>query len=111
MKGSHIGEFEELVLLAINGLGAEAYGLAVQRLLEQEASRAVSLGAVYAALDRLGAKGLVRSAITAGTPMRGGRRRRVFLLTREGTRALEAMRRLRDRLYETGGLRARKSRV
>src|SRR5688500_3735496 len=50
MKGDHIGEFEELVLLATHGLGEDAYGAAVQGLLERETGRTVTIGAVYAAL-------------------------------------------------------------
>jgi hypothetical protein len=53
MKGAHIGEFEELVLLAIQGLAEDAYGVAIKLLLDRETRRDVSLGAVYAALDRL----------------------------------------------------------
>ncbi len=75
MKGSHIGEFEELVLLAVHGLSGDAYGVSVQQMLERETSRTVSLGAVYAALARLEEKELVRSTVTAGTPVRGGRSR------------------------------------
>ena len=99
MKGDHIGEFEELVLLAIHGLGDQAYGVAVQQLLERETTRDVSLGAVYAALDRLETKGLLRSELVAGTPVRGGRGRRALVLTPHGVRALGTLRRIRERLY------------
>jgi DNA-binding PadR family transcriptional regulator len=99
MKGDHVGEFEELILLAVHGLGAEAYGVAIQQFLERETARTVSLGAVYAALDRLEAKGLLRSAVVAGTPTRGGRSRRAFTLTAAGVRTIESLRRLRARLY------------
>jgi DNA-binding PadR family transcriptional regulator len=105
VKGDHVGEFEELVLLALHGLRGEAYGVSVQQLLEKETSRGVSLGAVYAALDRLESKGLARSASAPGTAIRGGRSRRLFELTAEGLRALEAMRRVRDRLYGLARLR------
>jgi len=98
MKGDHIGEFEELVLLAVQALGGDAYGVAVQGLLERETTRPVSIGAVYAALDRLEAKGLVRSRVTAGTPVRGGRSRRAFTPTQAGLRALATVRRVRERL-------------
>lgn len=99
MKGDHLGEFEELVLLAVHGLGESAYGVGVKTLLEQETRRDVSIGAVYAALDRLEAKGLVRSAMVEGTPVRGGRSRRVFLVTPAGARSLDTVRRVRERLY------------
>ncbi len=100
MKGDHLGEFEELVLLAVDGLGDAAYGVTVQQTLEQATTRDVSLGAVYAALDRLETKGLLRSSVTEGAPVRGGRSRRTFAVTREGARRLEALRRIRERLYQ-----------
>jgi DNA-binding PadR family transcriptional regulator len=99
MKGDHIGEFEELVLLAVLALADDAYGVAVQGRLEQETTRSVSIGAVYAALDRLEAKGLVRSKMTAGTPVRGGRSRRAFTPTPAGLRALGEIQRVRERLW------------
>ena len=101
MKGDHVGEFEELVLLAIRHLKDAAYGVSIQRLLEQETNRHVSIGAVYAALDRLEAKGLVRSAMTAGEPVRGGRSRRAFVISARGQRAIEEVRQLRERLWRT----------
>jgi DNA-binding PadR family transcriptional regulator len=111
MKGDHIGEFEELILLAVHSLAEEAYGVAVQQTLERETTRTVSLGAVYAALDRLEQKGLVRSAMTPGTAVRGGRSRRAFTLTREGVRILDALRHLRERFYRAARTRAARSRT
>jgi DNA-binding PadR family transcriptional regulator len=102
MKGDHIGEFEELVLLSVMGLSAEpsgAYGVSIKTALERETAREVSIGAVYAALDRLEQKGLVRSAMTPGTPQRGGRSRRAFTVAAAGARALQEMRRVRSRLW------------
>jgi PadR family transcriptional regulator len=107
MKGDHIGEFEELVLLAVHGLGEEAYSVPVQELLERETTRSVSLGAVYAALTRLEEKGLLRSVVVAGEAVRGGRSRRAFALTPTGTRTLNALRQVRDRLYRAGARAAR----
>ncbi len=110
MKGHHVGEFEELVLLALHGLADEAYGVAIQQVLAREARRSVSLGAVYAALERLEEKGLARSAATAGTAIRGGRSRRVFALTAEGLKSLDTMRRVRERLYNIAGFHPAKGR-
>lgn len=109
VKGDHIGEFEELVLLAVRGLGDEAYGVAIKLLLDRETRRDVSIGAVYAALDRLEDKRLVRSATRAGAPVRGGRSRRAFALTAAGVRSLQEMQRVRERLwrYATGPAGAR----
>lgn len=98
MKGDHIGEFEEFVLLAVAGL-PDAYGVSIKRHLESELSRDVTMGAVYAALDRLEDKALVRSTELAGPAERGGRRRRAFALTAEGRRVLKAMREVRERLW------------
>ena len=99
MKGDQLGAFEELVLLAVHGLGDEAYGMAVREVLERETSRSLSLGPVYTVLDRLEVKGLVRSTIVPGTQKRGGRSRRVFTLTAAGSRALTSLRQIRTRLY------------
>ena len=99
MKSAQLGVYEELVLLAVHGLGEEAYGMTARDLLERETGRSVSLGPVYTVLDRLEAKGLVRSTMVAGTARRGGRSRRVFTLTPAGTRALTSLQQIRARLY------------
>ena len=99
MKGDHLGEFEELVLLAISGLSDDAYGVAIKETLDRETGREVSLGAVYAALDRLSAKALLTSSEVEGPAVRGGRRRRAFEVTPEGRRALRDMRAVRERLW------------
>ena len=88
-KGEFLGEFEQLVLLALIRLGDEAYGMAVRRELEARAERDVSIGAVYATLDRLEGKGLVRSKTGDPSAERGGRARKCFIITAAGTRALE----------------------
>jgi PadR family transcriptional regulator, regulatory protein PadR len=90
--------FEELVLLATSSLGDEAYGVTVQQRLTDETGRAVALGAVYAVLERLERKGLVRSTWGDATPQRGGRRKRMFRVTAPGLAALREMGRLRARL-------------
>jgi PadR family transcriptional regulator PadR len=111
MKGDHIGEFEELVLLAVQHLSDDAYGVSVKHVLERETTRDVSIGAVYASLDRLDQKGLVRSEMTPGAAVRGGRSRRSFLVTPDGLRALKEMRRVRDRLWDGAPARAVKARL
>ena len=82
----------------------------MQRLLERETDRSVSLGAVYAALERLEVKGLLRSDEVAGTPTRGGRRRRQFQLTQQGVRAIDTVRAIRERLYRTAPARPARGR-
>lgn len=99
MKGDHVGEFEELVLLAVQGLGADAYGVSIKGLLDRETRRDVSLGAVYAALERLEEKRLLYSSFTEGQRVRGGRSRRSYSLTPDGAGSLREMRRVRERLW------------
>jgi DNA-binding PadR family transcriptional regulator len=99
MKGDYLGAFEELVLLAVAGVGAEAYGITVQERVERDAGRTVSLGAVYAALDRLEAKQYVASWLGDTSAYRGGRRKRHFSITADGTAALREMRRIRERMW------------
>lgn len=106
MKGDHIGEFEELVLLAIAGL-PDAYGVSIKQRLDAELSRDVTIGAVYAALDRLEDKTLVSSADVAGPAQRGGRRRRAFTITPEGRRVLRELRDVRERLWRAAPSRLR----
>jgi PadR family transcriptional regulator PadR len=98
MRGDYLGAFEELVLLAVQALGEGAYGANIQRTLEREARRAISLGAVHTALERLEAKGFVDSAASAPLSERGGRSRRIFNLTRQGRGALRETRETRERV-------------
>lgn len=105
-KGDLVGEFEHLVLLAVVRLGDEAYGMTVRREIEERTGRDVTIGAVYRTLERLARKGLVESRREARhTPVRGGRARRFFRLTREGHTALSESRRMLDRMWE--GVRLR----
>lgn len=96
-----LGEFEQVVLLAVARLGEEAYGMRIRLEIEERAGRAASIGAVYATLDRLEAKGYVRSRDDES----GGRARRFFLLTPDGLGALESARELQARMWS--GLRIR----
>jgi PadR family transcriptional regulator PadR len=91
-----LGSFEEQVILAIVRTADEAYGMAVQRELERVTGREVTIGAVYATLDRLEAKRLVRS-VRAGA---AGASRRVFAVTRRGAEALADTRTMRERLWK-----------
>ena len=88
-----LGSFEEQVLLGVLRTGAAAYGMAVRREIEEVTGRDVAIGAVYATLDRLEAKGLAAS--TRGL----GGARRVFTVTGAGLRALAETRAARDRLW------------
>jgi PadR family transcriptional regulator PadR len=101
MKGSRLGEFEEFTLLAVRALNEATYAVPVQAFVERNASRPVTMGAVYAALDRLEAKGCLRSVLGDSTRQRGGKRKRVYEITPAGMRTLRDLRRVRDRIWTT----------
>ena len=82
-----IGEFEFLILSAAANLGEDAYGAAMREVIETTAGRKCSLGALYTTLDRLEAKGLVETRMSAPTQERGGRAKRMVRVTGKGTRA------------------------
>lgn len=85
-----LGEFEQLVLLALLRLGDEAYGVAIRDEIEREAGRDVTLGAVYTTLLRLEEKRLVTSRLGDPTPQRGGRRKKYYRPLAAGQRELAA---------------------
>ena len=98
---SYLGEFELMLLLAVIHLGEEAYGVPISRELEQNRGRDVSVGSVYAALERLEAKGLVESTLGDPTPERGGKAKRFFRITKEGLRQVHETRRVLSKLWRT----------
>jgi DNA-binding PadR family transcriptional regulator len=85
-----LGDFEQLVLLALLRLGDEAYGVSIRDELAVRTGRDVSIGAVYTTLDRLERKRFVAHRLGAPTPERGGRRKKHYALRAPGRRALEA---------------------
>lgn len=100
MAESRLREFEELVLLGVLVAGKEAYGAALQEVLQVEAGRDVSLGAIYTALERLANRGLVTSQLGEPTPVRGGRRKRLYKLTPEGLEHVTEAHRVRNRMWD-----------
>lgn len=86
--GSILGEFEQLVLLALLRLGNGAYGAAIHKEIVTRTGRDVPVSAVYVTLERLERKRMVCSYIGTATPQRGGRRRKHYLLDTAGQRAL-----------------------
>jgi len=88
----YLGEFEHLIVLAVLRLADEAYGVTVRQEIESRTKREVSIGAVYATLDRLEDKGYVKSHLSDPTPERGGRSKRYFEVTAKGIRAVNRMR-------------------
>jgi len=84
----YLGEFEQLVLLAILQLRDNAYGMTIRLEIQQRTNRSASLGAIYTTSERLEAKGLVSSWIGESIPERGGRAKKFFRLEATGQRAL-----------------------
>jgi PadR family transcriptional regulator PadR len=97
----YLGEFELMILLAVIHLGDEAYGVPISRALETHRRRDVSVGSVYAALERLESKGLVESNLGEPTPERGGKAKRYFRVTKEGLRQVHETRRVLSKLWRT----------
>ena len=91
-KGEALGEFEYLVMLAVMRLGADAYGMRVRQEIAARTGRDVTIGAVYATLERLADKGLLAAALSDPTPERGGRAKRSFTLTGAGMEAVNRAR-------------------
>ena len=88
MKGKHLGEFEELILLACAYLKEQAYGINIVEEINVKMDRKVSLSAVHVTLYRLEDKGLVKSYMGGATAQRGGRKKRIFNLTNTGLEML-----------------------
>ena len=105
----NLGEFEQLILLAILRLGDGAYGVTIRAELAQRGGRNVAPGALYTALERLEAKRAITSRMGDPTPQRGGRAKRYVTVTPLGkealARALQAYERLLDGLDFPRGVR------
>jgi DNA-binding PadR family transcriptional regulator len=99
MKGSYLGELEELVLLTVGILHPEAYGVGVMDEIKTQAGRSLNISAVHSVLTRLEEKGYLKSKMGDPSQERGGRRKRIFLLTASGKRALEEANEMRSQLY------------
>ena len=99
MKGTHIGEFEELVLLAVGILFDDAYGLAILDQLDRQTRRNIMISAVHKALVRLEDKGYLKSRMGGATSTRGGRDKRLYTLTPAGIKVLEQNRQLRNSMW------------
>ncbi len=100
MKDLYLGEFEELVLLVVAALHGEAYGVSIWESLEMRTGRHYNISAVHVVLKRLEDKGLVNSHFGGITEERGGRRKKFYLITAFGRKALDTQYRLRTGLYE-----------
>ena len=100
MPDVYLGELEQIVLLAVMRLGEGAYAVPILEQIEKQAGRRVARGALYTALDRLEAKGCLRSRLGEPLAERGGRARRYFTVTPMAVRALKESRLALMRLWD-----------
>src|SRR6267154_2089564 len=100
MRKTYLGELEKVVLLTVAMLyKEEAYGVAITNKLVETTDREISISAIHATLHRLEEKGFLRSQTGGATQERGGRRKRIFVLTVAGTKAITEIKSLRDEMW------------
>lgn len=99
MKGTNLGELEELVLLTVGVLNDEAYSIAISKEINRITKRDVSFAVVHSALNRLEEKGFVDSKMGGATSERGGRSKRLFTISHAGKKALLRSKEQRDELW------------
>lgn len=99
-KRDYLGNLELMVLLALIGLGEKAYGIPIAHEIETKGGREVSLGSIYATLERLETKGFVSSELGEPTPERGGRAKKYFSVTAKGVREVREMQRVLKQLAQ-----------
>ncbi len=101
MKGSNLGEFEELILLTVASLGKEAYAVTVKEELESRANRKTNISAIHSSLYRLEDKGFLMSEFGGATSKRGGKKKRYFQVTNAGFEVLQEAKNLREKYWES----------
>ncbi|WP_425391919.1 PadR family transcriptional regulator [Ekhidna sp.] len=99
MKGTNLGEFEELLLLVVLILQEEAYMLRIKDEIKTQVNRSISMGALHTTLSRLEQKDFLKSELGGATKERGGRRKRIYELTAEGKAALNEVKQMRASLW------------
>lgn len=100
MKKTKLGEFEELVLLAVVVLQEEAYGVEIKRELEERMDERLSVGSIQSALKRMEEKGFLTSEFGEATNRRGGKRKRIYSATPYAHRTLAELKALRENMWQ-----------
>ena len=100
MKETRLGDFEEVLLLLVGILEEEAYSFKIAEEFELQTKRAVSIGAVHSTLNRLEEKGFLKSEMGKSTAERGGRRKRIYVITAFGRRVLRESRDFKVSLWQ-----------
>lgn len=99
MKGTQLGELEEIILLTVAALYDDAYGVAVMKAVEESTGRSITISTVHSVLKRLHEKGYCESRYDGATKERGGRRKHLFRVTAAGEQALQSSRDIRNGLW------------
>ena len=100
MKGTNLGELEEILLLTVAALSPKAYGFSVKENVEERTGRYANLSAIHACLYRLEKKGFLESEFGEATKKRGGKRKKYFELTPSGMDAIVEAKRVRSTLWD-----------
>ena len=100
MKGTNLGELEELILLTVALLHDDAYGVAIQKEVKIRCNRSITISTVHAVLVRIEDKGYVTSTYAGATSERGGRRKHLFSMTAAGEKVIKKTRDLRNELWD-----------
>lgn len=101
MKGTNLGELEEMVLLIVASLFDNAYGVAIKDELENRCQRSITISTVHNVLQRLAEKNYLESRYSDPTPERGGKRKLLFRVTKSGQEALENARTIREQIWQS----------
>lgn len=101
MKGTNIGEFEELVMLAVGILHPQAYGVGIKQEIFEQTQRKVTLSTIHSALHRLEKKGFLENHFGEATNVRGGKRKKYFTITAYGAKCLRAANEIRTNMFQT----------
>ncbi len=99
MKGTNLGELEEIVLLVVANLFDNAYGILIKQEIEEKCNRTITISTVHNVLQRLHEKDYLESRYSDPTPERGGKRKLLFRVTKSGQEALKTSRTMRENLW------------
>ena len=101
MKGTNLGELEELIMLSVGILYDNAYGIGIQNEIKERCKRSITISTVHSVLGRLEDKGFISARYGGATPERGGRRKRLFTLTSSGEATIKQMREMRNEMWDS----------
>ncbi len=100
MKGTYLGEFEELILLTVASIGNDAYAVNVKEEASKFSDRKINISAVHSSLYRLEDKGFLTSEFGGATQKRGGKQKRLFKVTSAGFESLQASKSMRENIWK-----------